>query len=93
MLRRGIKEDAKTTCRSGQCLAIGNIAISCNSVLPVPARVEESVSPVSRSSCGGGTNMKQSTHSQDVMSQHVKVGCQNWHAIASAYYADGGEND
>ena len=40
--------------RSGKCLAVGHI--SSKSVPPVPARVEELVSPLMQSSSGGVTN-------------------------------------
>ena len=35
---------------------------------------------------------EQSTHSQDALGPG-KVGCQNWHAIACTYSAEGGEHD
>ena len=42
---------------SGQCLAISILLpISCKSVQPVPARVEELVSPIRQSSSGGATD-------------------------------------
>ncbi len=56
--------------QSGQCLAVSHTAIEA------PARVEEPVSPVRQSSNGGAH--EQSTLSQDAISQHEKVGCQNW---------------
>ena len=31
--------------------------------------------------------------SQDTLSQHGRVGCQNWHTVANAYSAAGGEHD
>ncbi len=72
--------------RSGKCLPVSNnILISCKSVPPFPAWVEEPVSSV--------RYHEQSTLSQDALSQHGKVGCQNWHPYASAYSAAGGEHD
>ncbi len=64
------------------------LPISCKSVQPVPARVEEPVSLVRQSSSGGATN-----NPPFAISQHGKVGCQNWHPYASAYSAAGGEDD
>ena len=36
---------------------------------------------------------EQSILSQDAISEHGKVGSQNWHITVSAYSAAGGEND
>ena len=55
------------------------LPISCKSVQPVPARVEEPVSLVKLS--------------QDALSQHGKVGCENRQFTTSAYFAVGGEHD
>ena len=67
------------------------LPISCKAVLPVPARVEEPISPskaIFKRWC-----YEQSTLSQDALSQHGNVGCQYWHSDASAYFAAGGEHD
>ncbi len=60
------------------------LPISCKSVRPVSARVENPVSPVRQSSYGSSKNNL--TLSQVALSQHGKVGCQNWHTPASAYF-------
>ena len=58
----------------------------CASLLPVPAWVEEPVSPVRQSSSYGASN---SPLSQDALA----VGCRNWHGVANLYSATGGEHD
>ena len=56
------------------------LGISCKSVQPVPARVEEPVSLVWQLYRSGALNPFQE-----------RVGCQNWHTNnASAYFAEGG---
>ena len=64
------------------------LPISCKLVRPVPARVEEPGSPARQPRCH-----EQSTLSQDALSQHLKVGCQNWNNLASLYSAAGVEHD
>ncbi len=64
---------------------------SCNSVQPVPARVEKPVSLARQSSSGDVTNNP--PFPKMPQSQHGKVGCQNWDNTTSAYSAAGGEHD
>ncbi len=66
------------------------LPISCKSAQPVPAWVEEPVSPVRKAIFQW---FEQSTLSQDALSQRGKVGCQNWHNTACSYSATGGEHD
>ena len=64
----------------------GGRPLCSNSVQPVPAWVDEPVSPV-RKSYSGATN------NRPIPKIHGKVGCQNWLAPATAYFAAGGEHD
>ena len=67
------------------------LPIRCKSVQPVPARVDEPASLLSQSSSAGATN--NSPFPKMPQASMRKVGCQNWHANASAYSAAGGEHD
>ena len=55
----------------------------CKNVQPVPAWVEEPVSPVRKLSSGGGV-MNDPPFPKMPLTQPVKEGYQNWHTIASA---------
>ncbi len=67
------------------------LPIRCKLVPPVPSRVEEPISPLRQSFSGSAMNNP--TFSQEALSQHEKVGYQNWHSVPIAYFAAGGEND